>query len=291
MPRVSKGLKRERNPLERVSKGLKTEKNPLPRVSKGLKSEKNPLPTISKALAGKKKAFKTFLINQNPIFMATYKPHCSLNYHQISSSELDTFAHAVADGIYNNATTFTAPPLTQPAFSALLSAYHSAYEEYKNGGKNQKGAFLIAKNNLMAGLDTTADYVDGLPDLTEAIIILAGYTPTKVSDSKAVVPAAPAVKSIEQGASGTLQVEAEAVSGADYYGCLITEFPLEPNKGVIFFEGNIIVEQLNLRLELNKSRKKKIMNLRPKTEYWFYFYAGNSAGVSPLGPPSSRVCL
>lgn len=143
----------------------------------------------------------------------------------------------------------------------------------------------------MAGLDTTAEYVDALPDLTEAIIILAGYTPTKVSDSKAVVPDAPVIKNIEQGPTGTLQVEAEAVSGADYYGCLITEFPLDTNKGVIFFEGNIIIEQLNLRMEVSKSRKKKIMNLRSKTEYWFYFYAGNSAGVSPLGPPVSRVCL
>ncbi len=223
--------------------------------------------------------------------MSNKTPHCSLNYHNLSGSELDTFAHAVADGIYNNATTFTSPPLTQPAFSALLSAYHSAYEEYKNGGKNQKGAFLIAKNNLVAALDTTAEYVDGLPDLTEAIIILAGYVPTKVSDTKAVVPAAPVVKSIEQGASGILTVEAETSPGAEYYGCIITEYPLDPNKGLILFEGNMIIEQLQLRLELNKSRKKKIMNLQPKTEYWFYFFAGNSAGVSPLGPPSSRVCL
>ncbi|MBK8659669.1 MAG: fibronectin type III domain-containing protein [Bacteroidetes bacterium] len=63
------------------------------------------------------------------------------------------------------------------------------------------------------------------------------------------------------------------------------------NKGVIFFEGNMIIENAVLRLEVNKGRKKTISNLQPKEEYWFYFYAGNSAGVSALSAPESRICL
>ncbi|MBK7148714.1 MAG: hypothetical protein IPH78_07765 [Bacteroidetes bacterium] len=220
-----------------------------------------------------------------------YKPiHCSVIYHKLLGTELDQMAHAVADGIYGNPGTFASPPVTQLVFEGLLTSYHNAYEDYKNGGKNQKGAYLIAKNNLMGSLDQLADYVDSQAGLTEATIYLAGFTPTKASDTKAVVPNAPAIKSVEQGTSGTLLVEAEAVPGADFYGCIITEFPLDPTKELFFFEGNLLITNLSLRMELNKSRKKKIMNLNPKTEYWFYFYAGNTAGVSTLGAPMSRVC-
>jgi len=46
----------------------------------------------------------------------------------------------------------------------------------------------------------------------------------------------------------------------------------------------------NFRLILTKGRKKIVNNLESKTEYWFYFFAGNAAGVSQLGPGMSMVC-
>ncbi|MBK7147746.1 MAG: hypothetical protein IPH78_02730 [Bacteroidetes bacterium] len=223
--------------------------------------------------------------------MISSNPKGQLNLSPACRTDLNQMAHAVADGIYGNPGTFAAPPVTQPVFEGLLTSYHNAYEDYKNGGKNQKGAYLVAKNNLMGSLDQLADYVDALPGLTEATIYLAGFTPTKVSDSKAVVPAPPVIKSVTQGSTGSLVVEADAVPGAEYYGCLVSKTKLDGNSGIIFFEGNLIIENASLRLEVNKGRKKTISNLQPKEEYWFYMYAGNSAGVSALSAPMSRICL
>ncbi|MBK8657840.1 MAG: hypothetical protein IPN22_02920 [Bacteroidetes bacterium] len=85
-------------------------------------------------------------------------------------------------------------------------------------------------------------------------------------------------------------VVAGAVPDAVFYGCLVSKTKLDGNSGIVFFEGNMIIENASLRLEVNKGRKKTISNLQPKEEYWFYMYAGNSASVSALSAPRSRIC-
>ena len=240
--------------------------------------------------------------------MSSSKPHCGLFYHEFNGADLDTFAHLVAEGIYTNNPPFTAPPLTQLAFNALVDAFHEKYEAYKNGGKAQKGAYTIARTNLIKALDDTADYVDALPAVDDGMIQLAGYTPTKTGDTSAVPPPTPTDVKLSHGASGEIKAECGAITGSITYGCLIiAEKPL-PDGFAITNAGQIIISENKptppippippqqndegslIILDLTKSRKKRFTGLVKGTEYFFYFYAINSAGVSQLSEMKSMVC-
>lgn len=223
--------------------------------------------------------------------MASKTPHCSVMYHTFYGSELDQMAHAVAEGIYTHSSTFASPPITQTVFNGLLDTYHDDYEAYKNGGKSQKGAYLISKNNLMAALDSLAAYVDALPDLDEATIILSGFTPTKTGETKAVVPDAPVIDSIDNSSKGMLVVDINVAKGAEYYGCIILEEALN-GQGIFFIDGTVALDGFSgrVRIIVTKGRKKMVTNLESKREYWCYAFAGNSAGVSVLSDGVSKVC-
>lgn len=223
--------------------------------------------------------------------MPNSKPHCSVSYHQFLGVELEVFSHAVGEGIYSNNPPFNTPPVLEVDFKNLADVYSDKYDNYKNGGKNQKGAYLTARANLMEALDTLAEYVDALPGVNDDMIILAGYTPTKTGDSKAVVPVAPVIEGVEQGSTGVLEPQCKAVAGADYYSCIILDKPWDYT--LHFVEGTLMLSNFTgfFRHIVTKGRKKLVPALTPKTDYWFYFYAGNSAGVSQLSAGVSKVCL
>src|SRR5438046_2301000 len=101
--------------------------------------------------------------------MPDLQPHCSLSFHTFGPVAFEFFAHGVSAGIYGNAGTFPAPPKTQVQFDALVTAIHDTYEAYHNGGLEQKGAYMTAYELMLATLNNTATYVDGLAGLTEAM--------------------------------------------------------------------------------------------------------------------------
>ena len=222
--------------------------------------------------------------------MSNTKPHCSLNYHEFGPTELETFGHGVGEGIYQHNPPFTAPPYTEIAAKALIDTYHNTYEDYKNGGKSQKGDYMAARAALILALDDTAKYVDGLTGLNDAMIVMAGYTPTKTGESKAVIPDAPVIEAIKRGAKGVLEPACKTVPGADYYGCILLDKPWDNT--LYFVDGQLVLNGFTgaLRHIVTKGRKKTITNLQSKTEYFAYFYAGNSAGVSQLSAVVSEVC-
>ena len=228
--------------------------------------------------------------------MATVTPHCSLSYHQFNPTDLENFGHHVSTGIYTSTPPFTSPPDTQVIFDGLVSVFHDTYIAYKNGGKDQKGAYMTAHTNLMEALDATAHYVDELPGVNEDMITRAGYTPTKTGDTKAVVPDTPEVEKIDRPAKGTLEPSCKAVHGAEFYGCIILEHPW--SEGLGFFAGQVVISNgsdpippaISVRLVVTKGRKKTVPDLISGKEYWIYFYAGNSAGISPLSDGVSIVC-
>ena len=227
--------------------------------------------------------------------MATVTPHCSLSYHQFNPTDLENFGHHVSTGIYTSTPPFSSPPYTQVVFDGFVSAFHDTYIAYKNGGADQKGAYMTAHTNLMEALDATAHYVDELPGVNEDMITRAGYTPTKTGDTKAVVPATPEVEKIDRPAKGTLEPSCKAVHGAEYYGCIILEHPWGDGMG--FMAGQIGIEIPTpipslpaIRIIVTKGRKKTAAMLTSGKEYGVYFYAGNSAGVSALSGGVSIIC-
>ena len=129
---------------------------------------------------------------------------------------------------------------------------------------------------MLNGLDTTAKFVDDLPAVDEDMIILAGYTPTKIGDSKSVTPDAPEMDKIDRGAKGVLEPACKAVTGASFYGCIVLDQPYQADF-FSFVDGQMIIGKPSglILMIVTKGRRKTVAGLKSGTEYWFYFYAGN----------------
>ncbi len=239
--------------------------------------------------------------------MADPKPHCSVDYHKFNGNDLDTKAHLVSEGIYTNNPPFTAPPMPQVDFEVLVTNHHDKYEDYKNGGKAQKGPYQTARTALITAMDTTGDYVDTLPGVDDDMILLAGFTPTKTGESSAVTPGVPDGIELTHGAaSGELFAECAAQTGVSYYGCILVAAQTLPGNVTLTASGQIIAtgnpvpppamaaaaEQVQIViLDVTKGRKKHFTGLVKGVEYFIYFYAGNTAGVSQLSEVKSILCL
>jgi hypothetical protein len=222
--------------------------------------------------------------------MPNKTPHCAVSYHQYSGTQLDTFGHSVLDGIYNNSGTFASPPINKGDYQKVLDIYHDAYENYKNGGKSQKGAYTIARTNLTIALDSLGNYVETLPGVDEGIIQLSGFEPTKTGDTKAVPPTIPNIDKLTKQGNGTISAECFKVDGAEYYGCLVLSLPLDTSIQMV--DGMLRFDKVSSIVAhvLTKSRKKTISALTPVATYWVYFYAANSAGVSGISKGMSILC-
>ena len=227
---------------------------------------------------------------------------CKLDYHYLSILNVPVFAGGVRTGVYTNTTEFSAPPITEAQLNTLINNYNTAYEEYKNGGKLKKPFFTEAKKALMSGLDSIANYINGLSGLTPEIIEMGGYTPTKTIDSVVNPPAIPQGAILSRGAIGQLFAEVPKVTGAETYGCIV--FAGQPiMDSLTFANGQFIASQdkdpaamagkgsnVIVVIDVNKGRKKQFVNLQPGTEYFFYFYATNTGGASQLSEGRSIIC-
>jgi hypothetical protein len=237
--------------------------------------------------------------------MATRKQRVSLSFHILSPDLFDTFAVGIRDGIYGNPTEFATPPITQISLQALIDDYINKRAAYKQGGKAQKGPYLAARTALMAALDLLAGYVNELADGNADLIWLSGYAPTKANSSVVPVPGIPQLRELARGATRELFAECKPVNYADYYGCILIQgMPLPPFIGLngngqleaIAIESDIPDEykpvngSIVAAFDLTKSRRKHFVGLLKGIDYYFYFYAVNATGVSPLSEPGVIMC-
>lgn len=233
--------------------------------------------------------------------------HCSLDYHRFGILKLETFAAGVKTGVYSNPTEFATPPITEAQLQTLIENHHHRYEDYKNGGKLLKPAYLAAKAALMGGLDSIATYIDDLPGVDENLIMLGGFNPTKLVDSEGQVPAQPEGATIARGGEGEMFAEVPKIDGAVSYGCIaiagqplpayitlnasgkfvLTSFhePPNPNPTPDPPQGAVMAVA-----DVSKSRKKRFIGLQSGVRYYFYFYASNATGVSILSEVRSMIC-
>lgn len=234
------------------------------------------------------------------------KSRSSFAYHRMRLDLIDVFAIGVRDGIYNNPTAFSSPPLVPAVFQGLIDAYVSTRGAYKMGGKVQKPAFLQAKIDLMRALDATAEYVDGVANGNELIIILAGYTPTKSNQSAVPAPVQPTGVRLTRSNTGILLAECDNQPVADTYLAFLTPHAPIPAGITVSGTGQIIVpsgglglqghmnanapSEVEFIMDINKNRKKKFMALIPGVTYFVTFVAINAQGVSPFSDSASCMC-
>lgn len=237
--------------------------------------------------------------------MATKKQRVSLRFHIISPDLFDTFAVNIRDGIFGNPTEFATPPVTQTSLQTLIDDYINKRAAYKDGGKAQKGQYLAARAALMAALDLLAAYVNEVANGNADLIWMSGFVPTKAVNSEAPIPGTPQLRELERGATRELFAECRPVNYADYYGCILMQgMPLPPNvslngsgqlvavatespapEGYRPVNGSIVAA-----FDLTKGRRKHFVGLEKGVDYYFYFYAVNATGVSPLSEPYTIMC-
>ncbi|WNM18340.1 fibronectin type III domain-containing protein [Flavobacterium capsici] len=142
----------------------------------------------------------------------------------------------------------------------------------------------------MKTLDNTATYVDGVADGNISTIALSGFVPT--SDS--MQPAAPLgiIESFTISltkTSGQILVDIPAYPGitnVNYFCVCVADNPLT-NPSIVNGQLMLSAEDKSVRMDYNRSRNKTFNGLTPGVKYYFYVYASNSAGVSPLSNPQA----
>lgn len=216
------------------------------------------------------------------------KSKVSLAYRRMSLDELDVFAEGTRQGLFNNATIFTTPPTTPTMLAPIIEAYVEKRAAYKNGGDAQKPAFNTAKTNLLNALDGNAAYVDTIADGNPDIITLSGYKPTKVTETAGTTPVQPVVTLSRLEGVGNIQVDAENIGNAVYYGLLLYNgTPSTPPQ--VTGTGQLLLGDVSKlqSMDVTKGRRKKLMGLTAGVTYTIYIYAGNPTGVSQLSEARS----
>ena len=197
-------------------------------------------------------------------------------------------------GIYTNILVFVTPPMSETAFNDIIKDFRDKRTAYKNGGKSQKGAYLIALELLFTTLADLGVYVDSIANGDENIIILACYVPTKTSTSEKPLPGKP-VASLNQNGVGSLIGECPVVAAGQTYGGILTNRP---------FVGISVTEEGELEITpdpegapdrfakftFSMARKKTFDGLISGQRYYLYMWAVNTKGAGAISDVVDQVC-
>ncbi len=179
-------------------------------------------------------------------------------------------------------------PATMLALKAATDRLQAAYPNRKKGD-DEKVEFKNAKKELNALLHKFAEYVNLVADGNEALILSAGFVPSKSTSTHAGIPDCPGMVKLATVMGGTLIVEVGKVEGAVSYIFLLF-------LGVDYF----IVEVNNNFLTLSPSSirtilipdgklKETVTGLTPGTIVYVQALAQNSAGKSAFSPLSNTI--
>lgn len=218
--------------------------------------------------------------------------HCTLGYHQFGTSALETFASQVSNGIYNNITQFPAPIIEHDTFSHIKQDFDNAAADYAMYGAVKKTAFTNARKKLIDTLDLLTDYVDGLAQGDESLIILSGFMPSSTVAQGNIPLTRIEMFMVKRTANeGEIAVEIPTINhhGTVNYYCICSEgVPLE---NLTIVDGQLILENITnkLRYDYSKSRKKIFKGLTIATTYYFYVFASNTVSVAPVSEGKSLM--
>jgi hypothetical protein len=216
--------------------------------------------------------------------------HCTLGYHQFGTSALDTFANLVFNGIYNNAAQFPTPIIEQASFTNIKQDFSNAAAEYATYGVVKKTYFTNTRKKLIDTLDLMADYVDGIANGDESLIILSGYTPSATIPQGNIPLTRIEMFVVKRTANeGEIAVEIPAINhhGTINYYCICSEGIPLVNPTLV--DGQLVLENVTnkIRYDYSKSRKKLFKGLTIATTYYFYVFASNTVSVAPISEVKS----
>lgn len=234
----------------------------------------------------------------------------SRQYRFMPEKDLGSFSSNVLLNLSDHMMQFPMLPVPIPSMTIIITDFASRRDLYKNGGINQKGAYLVAKDALINMLDQTAVYVDSVAQGEEAIILNSGFKPTKGSRTPSPKPTVPQSVSLSNVGIQSLEAQCNVQPAVSTYMCILTEGAPLPagihitNSGQMDFgiDGaddpearaamlTALSKVTNAWMDLTKSRIKRFAGLTPTKRYFVTFCAINPTGVGPLSPAVSTVCL
>ena len=211
--------------------------------------------------------------------------HCTLGYHQLGSEGLELKATQVGSSIYGNPIPFVNPIVPEATYYSGLQDYNMARVEYAALGITKKTAYTNARKKMIDTMDLLADYVDGIANGDESIIVLSGFTPSAaVAQSNLPLEKISNFTVRRTANDGELMVEIPAITnhGSINYLCVCSQGV--PLSGLAIVDGRLNLEQVNhpVSIDFNKSRKKLFKSLTAGVNYSFYVFASNTVSVSPI---------
>jgi hypothetical protein len=216
------------------------------------------------------------------------RPFCLVSYRIWGAPLLDTFSGKIVNGLYANPLTFASPPVSAAEFAAVFSALVTCYSNFKMYGKTEKFNYEVAHAALIEKLDELSTYVDEVAAGNASKITLSGFVPSSERPEKATEIDKIEVFTVKQ-TNGKITVETPAITnkGAVNYNCVCVAG--SPLRNPVLVNGQIILsaDDPQIHQDFNKSRIKTFPNLIIGVQYFFYVFAANSAGVSPLSDPKS----
>ncbi len=228
---------------------------------------------------------------------------CNKEYRRMALTILKTFADGIVTGYYGNNPPFTVLPVTLVDFQALIDDYEAKRSAYESGGEDQKGPYLVAKDALIDALDLLSPETDKVADGDVAVIILAGFEPTK--ERGETNKPGQGIVTVKRGIAGELIATCSIVDEARHYNCILSEGAPLPEWVVIDANGRLMVTEqpapgpgpdpmpanpVSVQLDFTDQRVKHFLDLTHDVTYYFYFFAVNAKGVGPLSEGVSMVC-
>jgi hypothetical protein len=130
--------------------------------------------------------------------------------------------------------------------------------------------------------------------MSNADVEYCGLKPRDNTRTPATLAEQP-VASVKRGIANQLLPSCNKIDGANYYGCIMVIGAALPEGTFLSADGKLVFEgnagpTPKIVFDLNQQREKKFSGLQHDETYYFYFYAVNSAGVSPLSEGISIVC-
>lgn len=234
----------------------------------------------------------------------------SVSYRSMSPNDIGDFATKVVTNLNDHVMQFPMLPVPEPTFTAIVNEYIARRGQYKNGGTNQKGAYLQAKTVLIDTLDQTAVYVDSVAQGDEAIILNSGFVPTKGSRTPSPKPIAAEGVTLTNKGIQILEAQCNPQQAISTYLCILTEGAPLPEGIHITTSGQIDLglnkvdtpeeraaimvamgQITNAWMDLTKGRIKMFAGLTTGKRYYVTICAINPTGVGPLSTAVSTICL
>jgi len=216
---------------------------------------------------------------------------------------LDEPATKVKNNMYLNSGTFVDPPMPAAEFAALVLSYTAKYRAFKDGGATAKAEFLQVETALMNAMNDAAFYVDTVADGDSAIVILAGFEPTKETQTPKAKPVQIEGVELLLGEPGELIGQCDKQEGVDVYVAILTAGNPVPSSIKIDKAGQLMLSDneatpefrfgstdTSAIIDFTKGRKKSFLGLTPGVIYYITYFGINATGVGQMSDPVARMC-